>query len=133
MPVQVRPPAFLFSHTGEGVLCGCFDIRGHGGIGRRARFRFWCPRRAGSSPVARIKKRCIVMIHGDAAFFLCAGFPIVLTEFTISEQAYVPLYTDGTISFVNIGLYGTAEMTTVLSYDKKCAIMSGVVWNISEE
>ena len=28
--------------------CGC------GGIGRRARFRFWCPRRAGSSPVTRI-------------------------------------------------------------------------------
>ena len=73
------------------------------------------------------------MIHGDAAFFSCVGFPIVLTEFTISEQAYVPLYTDGTISFVNIGLYGTAEMTTVLSYDKKSAIMPDVVWNISEE
>ena len=27
--------------------------RGYGGIGRRARFRFWCPRRAGSSPVTR--------------------------------------------------------------------------------
>lgn len=94
-------------------------ICGYGGIGRRARFRFWCPRRAGSSPVARIKKRCIVMIHGDAAFFSCAGFPIVLTEFTIS--------------FVNIGLYGTTEMTTVLSYDKKSAIMPDVVWNISEE
>ena len=26
---------------------------GYGGIGRRARFRFWCPRRAGSSPVIR--------------------------------------------------------------------------------
>ena len=100
-------------------MCGCFYIRGHGGIGRRARFRFWCPRRAGSSPVARIKKRCIVMIHGDAAFFSCAGFPIVLTEFTIS--------------FVNIDLYGTTEMTTVLSYDKKSAIMPDVVWNISEE
>ena len=84
-------------------MCGCFYIRGHGGIGRRARFRFWCPRRAGSSPVARIKKRCIV----------------ILTEFTIS--------------FVNIGLYGTTEMTTVLSYDKKSAIMPDVVWNISEE
>lgn len=56
------------------------------------------------------------MIHGDAAFFSCAGFPIVLTEFTIS--------------FVNIGLYGTTEMTTVLSYDKKSAIMPDVVWNI---
>ena len=33
-----------------------FHIRGHGGIGRRARFRFWCHRRAGSSPVARIQK-----------------------------------------------------------------------------
>ena len=33
--------------------------RGYGGIGRRARFRFWCPRRAGSSPVTRTsKKRC---------------------------------------------------------------------------
>ena len=32
---------------------------GYGGIGRRARFRFWCPRRAGSSPVTRTnKKRC---------------------------------------------------------------------------
>ena len=29
---------------------------GHGGIGRRARFRFWCPRRAGSSPVVRSLK-----------------------------------------------------------------------------
>ena len=29
--------------------------RGYGGIGRRARFRFWCPRRAGSSPVTRSK------------------------------------------------------------------------------
>ena len=29
---------------------------GYGGIGRRARFRFWCPRRAGSSPVIRIIK-----------------------------------------------------------------------------
>ena len=28
-------------------------ICGYGGIGRRARFRFWCPRRAGSSPVTR--------------------------------------------------------------------------------
>ena len=28
--------------------------RGYGGIGRRARFRFWCLRRAGSSPVIRI-------------------------------------------------------------------------------
>ena len=27
---------------------------GYGGIGRRARFRIWCPRRAGSSPVIRI-------------------------------------------------------------------------------
>ena len=26
---------------------------GYGGIGRRARFRFWCLRRAGSSPVTR--------------------------------------------------------------------------------
>ena len=29
--------------------------RGYGGIGRRARFRFWCPRRAGSSPVTRTR------------------------------------------------------------------------------
>ena len=28
---------------------------GYGGIGRRARFRFWCLRRAGSSPVIRRK------------------------------------------------------------------------------
>ena len=28
-------------------------ISGYGGIGRRARFRFWCLRRAGSSPVIR--------------------------------------------------------------------------------
>ena len=41
--------------------------------------------------------------------------------------------TEFTISFVNIGLYGTTEMTTVLSYDKKSAIMPDVVWNISEE
>ncbi len=37
----------------------CYNLTcasGHGGIGRRARFRFWCPRRAGSSPVARIRK-----------------------------------------------------------------------------
>ena len=33
------------------ILCGC------GGIGRRARFRFWCLRRAGSSPVIRTKKQ----------------------------------------------------------------------------
>ena len=32
-------------------------VRGHGGIGRRARFRFWCPRRAGSSPVARTMQK----------------------------------------------------------------------------
>ena len=31
------------------MLCG------YGGIGRRARFRFWCLRRAGSSPVIRRK------------------------------------------------------------------------------
>ena len=31
----------------ERILCG------YGGIGRRARFRFWCLRRAGSSPVIR--------------------------------------------------------------------------------
>ena len=37
--------------------------RGYGGIGRRARFRFWCPRRAGSSPVTRTsKKRCGILI-----------------------------------------------------------------------
>ena len=32
-------------------------LQGHGGIGRRARFRFWCLRRAGSSPVARTQWR----------------------------------------------------------------------------
>ena len=30
-------------------------ISGYGGIGRRARFRFWCLRRAGSSPVNRTR------------------------------------------------------------------------------
>ena len=40
-----RDLRFLF--TNAFVLCG------HGGIGRRARFRFWCLRRAGSSPVIR--------------------------------------------------------------------------------
>ncbi len=36
-------------------VCCCADIEtgGYGGIGRRARFRFWCLRRAGSSPVIR--------------------------------------------------------------------------------
>jgi hypothetical protein len=52
-------------------------------------------------------------------FFHALDFRLFLTKFTIS--------------FVNIGLYGTAEMTTVLSYDKKSAIMPDVVWNISEE
>ena len=33
------------------------EICGYGGIGRRARFRFWCLRRAGSSPVIRMKER----------------------------------------------------------------------------
>ena len=32
-------------------ICGC------GGIGRRARLRIWCPRRAGSSPVIRTKPK----------------------------------------------------------------------------
>ena len=41
--------------------------------------------------------------------------------------------TESSVSFVNVGLYGIAEMTTVLSYDKKSAIMPDVVWNISEE
>ena len=60
------PAAYLLSLTGSvnkvgkvpisiakpyPYLCGC------GGIGRRARFRFWCPRRAGSSPVIRILSR----------------------------------------------------------------------------
>lgn len=36
------------------------EICGYGGIGRRARFRFWCLRRAGSSPVIRSyrKRKC---------------------------------------------------------------------------
>ena len=34
---------------GKQQLCG------YGGIGRRARFRIWCLRRAGSSPVIRIE------------------------------------------------------------------------------
>lgn len=42
---------------------------GYGGIGRRARFRFWCLRRAGSSPVARIKtpdsRRFLLIIFGN--------------------------------------------------------------------
>ena len=40
------------------MIRGCVNshMRGCGGIGRRARFRFWCPRRAGSSPVTRITK-----------------------------------------------------------------------------
>ena len=33
-------------------------ICGYGGIGRRARFRFWCLRRAGSSPVIRSTPKC---------------------------------------------------------------------------
>ena len=38
--------------------------RGYGGIGRRARFRFWCPRRAGSSPVTRTsKKNAVESLH----------------------------------------------------------------------
>ena len=37
---------------------------GYGGIGRRARFRFWCPRRAGSSPVTRTsKKNAVESLH----------------------------------------------------------------------
>ena len=46
-----------------------FLICGYGGIGRRARFRFWCLRRAGSSPVARIKtpdsRRFLLIIFGN--------------------------------------------------------------------
>ena len=44
----------LFS-VEQSVLCsgGKQQICGYGGIGRRARFRIWCLRRAGSSPVIR--------------------------------------------------------------------------------
>ena len=41
--------------------------RGYGGIGRRARFRFWCPRRAGSSPVTRTSKKTLWNL--STAFF----------------------------------------------------------------
>ena len=40
---------------------------GYGGIGRRARFRFWCPRRAGSSPVTRTSKKTLWNL--STAFF----------------------------------------------------------------
>ena len=43
--------------------------RGYGGIGRRARFRFWCPRRAGSSPVTRTSKKTLWNL--STAFFFC--------------------------------------------------------------
>ena len=37
---------------------------GYGGIGRRARCRFWCPRRAGSSPVTLTsKKNAVESLH----------------------------------------------------------------------
>ena len=46
--------------------------RGYGGIGRRARFRFWCPRRAGSSPVTRTSKKTLWNL--STAFFLLPIF-----------------------------------------------------------
>ena len=41
--IRSRQPLIFFMN----ISCG------YGGIGRRARFRFWCLRRAGSSPVIR--------------------------------------------------------------------------------
>ena len=45
------------------------NISGCGGIGRRARFRFWCPRRAGSSPVTRINAQ--TLNDKGLGFFIC--------------------------------------------------------------
>ena len=52
--------------------CACFEIGGYGGIGRRARFRFWCLRRAGSSPVIRSLMRVLVRGH-QGSFSLAKG------------------------------------------------------------
>ena len=59
--------------------------RGYGGIGRRARFRFWCPRRAGSSPVTRtiMLENCLIQ-----------GFSGILTN------KLIPLRKNSTAGFL---------------------------------
>ena len=45
-------------------------ICGYGGIGRRARFRIWCLRRAGSSPVIRTDQISRTFENGVFGIFL---------------------------------------------------------------
>ena len=76
---------FLLRTTILYVICGC------GGIGRRARFRFWCLRRAGSSPVIRSAKcdkrnmaesriSLIDIKHSVFSNFLFVVFTLLLSE-----------------------------------------------------
>ena len=59
------------------------SLCGHGGIGRRARFRFWWVSRAGSSPVARTRLSLdAIRVPGSAFSFafslaLAAGSDLV--------------------------------------------------------
>ena len=66
-------------------------ISGYGGIGRRARFRFWCLRRAGSSPVVRILRTPIL----GRSFLLrciscCIIFQNIRLQFDSSVQSCLP-------------------------------------------
>ena len=68
----------------EYLYCIC----GYGGIGRRARLRIWCHRRAGSSPVIRTRKRSM---RSDFSYcvFMCYRITNLLTRQLIAPAMQI--------------------------------------------
>ncbi len=75
-------------------------IRGYGGIGRRARLRIWCPRRAGSSPVTRTKQD---PNHLGSDFVLFV--PAIRTGRKAEEGLILPINQKGKILSVALSLF----------------------------
>ena len=68
------------------------SLCGHGGIGRRARFRFWWVSRAGSSPVARTRLSLdAIRVPGSAFSFAFSLAPAAGSDLVTSTGGELPL------------------------------------------
>ena len=66
--------------------------RGYGGIGRRARFRFWCPRRAGSSPVTRTMTNVLTAFSCQRTFVIFYLLNSDITGGVVHNYAFSCIY-----------------------------------------